>query len=323
MRFLPVSHLKGNETLAVNIFSSNLQILVREGATLSPKMISRLKQYGIRSVYVVDEKMSKVLHGHVKDVINTSLREKSAYNLKNSFEQFHKQVNLQKKSLRYGEVGELLFKEVKNISHDLIKEILAAADHQITMQDIKSLHDYQFKHAINVEVLSLIIGAELNLKPDQLENLALGALLCDIGFNWIEKKIVLKESKLNDIEIGEIQKHVANGYQYVKDNTTFNAHVKSIIMHHHERMNGNGYPMGLGENNIHDLAKIVMIADVYDALTSDRPHRKAYNQHEAIEYIMANAGTLFDFKYANIFTRKVTPYPVGSYVKLSNQQKGS
>ncbi len=322
MRFLPVNHLKGNETLAVNIINSNLQILVREGAVLSEKSIRRLKQNGIQSVYIVDKKMSELLHGDVKDVIDTSVRTESVYNLKNSFERFEKQVALQKKSMRYGDIGELLFREVKQISHNLIKEIMHSSEHQITMQDIKSLSDYQFKHAINVAVLSLIIGAEINLDAKSLEELAFGALLSDIGFNWVNPKILLKTDKLSEIELTDIKKHVEYGYQYINDNTTFNAHVKSIIMHHHERMNGSGYPMSLNEKNIHPLSKIVMIADTYDALTSDRPYRKAFNQHEAIEYIMANAGRLFDFEYATIFTRKVTPYPVGSYVKLSNQQKG-
>lgn len=112
------------------------------------------------------------------------------------------------------------------------------------------------------------------------------------------------------------------GYDQINDNTTFNAHVKSIIMHHHERINGTGYPNGLMGSDIHPLAKIVMLADVYDAMTSDRPHRLAHTQQEALEYIMAQAGEIFDFNIANAFSRKLVPYPVDSYVMLSNLEEG-
>lgn len=219
-------------------------------------------------------------------------------------------------------MGELLFKEVKQVSSNLIDEILSSRDVNITMLDIKSVDDYTFHHAVNVAVLSLIIGAEIGLSAEELENLAFGALLMNIGNQFIDSDILTSTEPLTEKEQFLIKEHVKHSYQYILDNTIMNAHIKSIILHHHERINGTGYPMGLEAGNIHPLAKIIMIADVYDALTSDRPFRKAYNQHEAIEFIMGNAGTLFDFKFATVFCRKITPYPVGSYVRLSNNQKG-
>lgn len=322
MRFLPISHLQGDEILAVNIINSNLQILVREGATLTEKMITRLRTNGIRSVYIKERNFDHLSDDEVKDVIPTDVRAKSVYTIRKAFERFEKQIHLQKKSLRYGDVGELLFREVKKVSESLIDEVLISKDLNITMIDIKSVDDYSFHHAVNVAVLSLIIGAEIGLSAEELENLAFGALLMNIGNQFMKSELLNSPDTLLPSELEEIREHVKYGYQYITENTIMNAHIKNIILHHHERMNGTGYPLGLEEDNIHPLAKIIMIADVYDALTSDRPFRKAYNQHEAIEYIMGNAGTLFDFKLANIFCRKITPYPVGSYVKLSNDQKG-
>lgn len=322
MRFLPIDFLQGDETLAVNIFNSDMQILVRQGATLSEKIIKRLKNNGIQSVYVVDMKMKEYIKRDISETIEPSVRHNSVLKIRNAFERFEAQVKHQKKSLRYGDYGELLFKEVKNISSNLITEVMKHKDQMITMNDIKRISDYHYQHAVNVAVLSLIIAAELGLKSYDIEALTYGALLMDIGNQWIDKEVLNQPGPLSLEEKIKIHDHVIKGYRYITDNTTFDAHVKSIIMHHHERINGTGYPAGLKGDDIHPLAKIIMIADVYDALTSDRPHRRAYNQHEAIEYIMGNAGSLFDFELANIFVRKVVPYPVGTYVLLSNEQKG-
>lgn len=322
MRFVPVKFLKGDEILAVNITNINMQVLVKKGTPLKAKTIERIKRYGIQSVYINDGQLNEELDEIIKDTIKPEVRNFSVNRIKKSFDRFQERVVKQKQTLRYGDSGQDLFDGVKDISKDLINEIMLSKNTRVMMNDIKTSSDYHYKHSVNVAVLSLIIGTEMGLSSDELQNLAYGALLSDVGVKWVHEELVNKADKLSDEELKSLQGHVMSGYQHISDNTTFNAHVKSIIMHHHERMDGSGYPKGLTAKDIHPLAKIVMIADVYDALTSDRPHRPAYKQHEAIEYIMAHADREFDFKIANLFARKIVPYPVGTYVKLSNNQKG-
>lgn len=322
MRFVPVKHLGGDEILAVSITNANMQTLVREGSLLSLKLITRIKRYGIHSVYIKDTLLGDDSVESVKDTIQPILRSHSINKIKLSFDRFENRIKKQKQVLKYGDSGNDLFEGIKNISKDLISEIMSSKNTMVAMNDIKTTSDYHYKHSINVAVLSLIVGTELGLSTKELEDLAFGALLIDVGCNWVDETLLEKEAPLTEQELVEMHRHVQHSYDHINDNTTFNAHVKSIIMHHHERMNGTGYPNNLKADDIHPLAKIVMIADVYDALTSDRPHRAAYKQHEAIEYIMAAADGQFDFKIANIFARKVVPYPVGTYVLLSNKQQG-
>lgn len=322
MRFIPVTHLKGEEVIAINISNANMQILVRKGSKLSQKMISRIRQYGIHSVYIEDDFMKAYCEEDLKDTIKPQLRNTSVFNIKTSFDRFQSRVSQQKKSLKYGKTGEALFQDIKNISSDLIQEIIYSKNTKVAMNDLKTLIDYQYEHSVNVAVLSLIIGVELGLSPKELEDLAYGALLIDVGSQGLNNQLLQKPRPYTHHEKEEIQKHVDMGYDYVNGNTLFNGHVKNIVLQHHERLNGSGYPKGLLNEDIHPLAKIVMIADVYDALTSDRPYRAAYRQHEAVEYIMAHADSLFDFKIANVFSRKIVPYPIGTYVLLSNEQKG-
>ncbi len=151
---------------------------------------------------------------------------------------------------------------------------------------------------------------ELRLNKNDLYNLCIGALLHDIGKAFIPKDILLKKDKLTDEELSIVRDHTAKGYEYLKSNSYLTAPSRIIAFQHHERLDGSGYPNGLKEGQINKLAKIVAIADVYDAFTSDRPYKKASPPHEALEYIMGAAGRYFDFDMVQAFVRKVIPYPV-------------
>lgn len=322
MRYMPVQHLVGDEILAATLTNAKMQTLIKEGTVLTSKIIDRIKRYGVQSLYIKDSYMENEVEEEISDTISPNLRVNSTHKIKQSFDRFHSKVFIQKNSLKYGDTGQNLIDGLQNISNDLINEILLSKNTRVMMNDIKTSNDYTYQHSINVAVLSLIIGTTLGLSSQNLQDLTLGAMLCDIGVQWVDEKILNKTEALTEQEIKSIKDHAQIGYQYLNDNTTFNGHVKSIVLQHHERIDGSGYPNGLKDDDIHPLAKIVMIADVYDAMTSDRPHRVAHNQHDAIEYIMAQAHKQYDFNTANFFSRKIVPYPVGTYVLLSNQQKG-
>jgi HD-GYP domain-containing protein (c-di-GMP phosphodiesterase class II) len=322
MRFLPISHLKGGEVLAVNIINANMQVLMRAGVVLSKKYIDRIIKYGIKSVYIKDPVMEPFIEYTAIDTIEAETRLHSVHTVKDSFQKFDKKVKQQKTSKKYGDIGLELFESLKPVAQDLINEIINAKNIKVAMMNIKKQSEYQFEHSVNVAVLSIMIGVEMGLPTKDLESLAYGALLIDIGYRWVDPDLLNNERSLSPEELEELQSHVQIGYEHIKDNTAFNGHVKSIILQHHERIDGSGYPNKLHGDEIHRLSKIVMIADVYDALTSDRSYRNAFRQNEGLEFIMAHAGTLFDFKVANIFARKVIPYPVGTYVMLSNKFYG-
>ena len=326
MRFVPLSQLVGGERLANDLINSSMQVLMRKGTILTEKMIRRLKGCGIQSTYIEnDDNITQHLNlskESVKDVIQPQIRYQSVNKMKRSMELFHNNLNRQKKTLKYGDTGISLNTDIKHISGLLIDEVFQSADTTISMADIKSKENYQYEHSVNVAVISVIIGTELGLTSVELENLVYGALLLDVGNQWVLPSILQKEDVISDDERLVMQNHVIQGHEHIHNNTSLNPHIKNIILEHHERLDGSGYPKQLKADQISTLSKIVMVADVYDALTSDRPYRDAFTQLEAFEYIRSNAGTLFDFEIADIFSKKIIPYPVGSYVKLSNNQKG-
>ena len=144
-------------------------------------------------------------------------------------------------------------------------------------------------------------GIELGLSEKQLENLAEGALLHDLGKSAISNDIIHKPDLLTDEEYEEVKKHTVIGYNMLKDNYDVPSPVKSIIYQHHENEDGTGYPMGVKRDKIYKLAKIVHIADVYDALISKRPYKEAFPKEKAISIMKEGIGTQFDPELAPIF----------------------
>lgn len=190
----------------------------------------------------------------------------------------------------------------------------------INIFDLKKYDDYTFHHSLSVCVMSLAIATELKFSKAELNELALSALLHDIGKVSVPKEILNKPSKLTPEEFTIMKQHPLNAGKYLLSNNLINQNIFRAIVCHHEKWNGTGYPSGLKEGQIPLYSRVISVADVYDALTSHRPYREPSEPTEAIEYIMGGCGSHFDPDIVKAFLRKVAPYPIGTKVKLSNDQ---
>ena len=162
------------------------------------------------------------------------------------------------------------------------------------------------------------MGIANRFNKNELYKLAMGALLHDFGKVFINQDLLNKKEKLTEEEVKIMKAHSIDGYRYLKSN--YDVPIKSYIavLDHHEKYDGTGYPNGKVGESISLFGRIVAIADGYDALTSDRPYKKATLPANAIEYIMGGASTHFDFNLVNIFIKKVAAYPIGTCVRLNN-----
>lgn len=179
------------------------------------------------------------------------------------------------------------------------------------------MDNYTYQHSVNVAVISLVLGVQLQLNQNELYTLCMGALIHDIGKTLIPKNILLKPGPLNEEELKTIREHTTKGYDYLKGCLDISAPSKIVALQHHERYDGKGYPESIKDKSISRFARMVSIADVYDALTSDRPYRKAMSPNDAVEYILSHGDTQFDYEMVKAFSKAIVPYAPGTIVKLS------
>lgn len=321
MRFKPLDFLIDGEILAENLVNINNQTLLKKNATLTAKIAERIKNLGFKSVYTKMPDEEDILEEEVKDIINPEIRRKAIFDVKECIDTFQSQISTQKQALVYGDTGQGLVQTLGDVSDSLIEELMSSDDLKVSIMDIKSESHYMYEHAINTAVLSIMISLKMGLSSKDMRNIAIAALLANIGYTQIPSTLYDHERPLDEAAWQEVKQHPRISYDILTNNTNLNAHIKSMVIQHHERIDGSGYPFGIPASALHPYSKIVMVADVYDAMTSDRKYRLAHPHNEALEYIMANAGKLFDFEVTRIFSRCIVPFPAGSYVKLSDGTK--
>jgi len=156
------------------------------------------------------------------------------------------------------------------------------------------------------------------MPDDELKKLSQAALLHDIGKTCLPVELLNKPGKLTPEEYEEVQKHSRYGYNLLKNNPDISSVTRNAILSHHENEDGTGYPRNLPAEKIHKFAKIIHIADVYDALTTKRVYKDAMNPADALEYLMSQAECLFNKDMVATFMQYIAPYPLGVTVELSN-----
>lgn len=181
---------------------------------------------------------------------------------------------------------------------------------------------YTAGHNLRVTLYAMEIAEELQLPPDQLRALSQGTIIHDIGKLDIPDEILNKPGRLTEEERAIIEQHPVRGYQMCR-RLGFMKEELEIIRSHHEKWNGEGYPDRLAGEEIPRLARIVAVADVYDALTSDRAYRKAMSQEQAMAILRENKGTHFDPECVDAWERAVSrktnasPQPYLDYIRES------
>ena len=185
-----------------------------------------------------------------------------------------------------------------------------------------SLKDYDYVHPVQVASLSILMGRKIGYKEADLSNLGLAALLENVGYVVLPPGMMDEPTSLTAIEEHEVHQHSQYGYQILNEYTSVIPEIAMTILDHHERWDGSGYPRGLKSNDISHYARILAVTDIYYALVSRRPHRQRYLPHEAIEFIMAYSGELFDPELVRLFTKLVPLYPTGIMVNINTGESG-
>ncbi len=303
MLSIPVKYLREGMVIAQSIYSKAGAAFLVKGKQITTQYINRLKRIGIPSISVTTADPNLDVEPP-EDVVQEKTRIEAIQILHDAFKEFKR-----KKELDTG--------RLTTITDRIVKDVLTRHEHLVQLTDIR-LHDtYTFAHSVNVAVLSAMIGKYSGLSDKDMQSLVLGGLLHDLGKIDVPAKILHKQGRLTAKEFEEIMKHPMEGarriheFEWVLPRSSILA---AVAAQHHERIDGSGYPRGIEGDRMHRFAKMVAIADVYDALTSERPYKKAYTPSVAYGIMKMSEGH-FDEELIEDFFDNVAIYPVGTILK--------
>lgn len=213
-------------------------------------------------------------------------------------------------------------KEIKTKVNETVESIIRNPDAMMWLSRLQSKDDISSQHSINACILAVAFGRFIGLPKTELEKLAIGALMHDIGKLQIPTEILNKPDNLSSEEKKIMHQHPAASRNLLISAGDLFATAVDIAYSHHERIDGSGYPRGLKGHSLTPFARMVSIIDVYDAMTTEQVYREELAPFEALKYINQHKGTKFDHQLVALFIKMIGVFPVGSIVELSNGEIG-
>ncbi|RKL68847.1 metal-dependent phosphohydrolase [Salipaludibacillus neizhouensis] len=305
MRYASINKIEQGEKLGKHIFADDGRILLSEGVTLTIGLLSKLRLMGVSSVFVQDDRFENI---EIEEVVSETTKRQAITALAETiqFIQADKEIN---------------GKEISLIVGKMIDEVMLNSDVLLHLTDIRTKDNNLFVHLVNVCIISVMVGVQIGLAKTRIQDLAVGALLHDIGKTQ-------GRVKKRDIPVGyssedELMKHHSwkgfNTLRKVQEISTVSAH---IALTHHENVDGSGEPRGMEGKDINFLSKIVAVANDYDHLISNGEDGMSLFPHEACERIMGLTNIRYDHQVVWKFLRCVAFYPTGIQVKLNDGSIG-
>ena len=301
---LKSNQLKTGMVTAQSIFNKKGAAFLVRGTPLTDRYIYRLRQLSVPELHVTSLSSNFQLQPP-PDIIKEHTRVQAVENVAETFRQaeMHGQFNM---SL------------IERCADLLVRDIMSKKKNLVQITDIR-LHDsYTFSHSVNVAVLAAMLGNLCGYSKSKLQAITLGGLLHDIGKLAVPASILNKPGALTADEFKIIRRHPSEGRRLLKELKSPIASILAIIaVQHHEHIDGSGYPYHIHGKSIHPYSRITAIADVYDALTSVRPYKRAYKPNVVYQMMMHNSPGHFDMDRLRLFFENVAIYPVGTVMKTN------
>ncbi len=206
---------------------------------------------------------------------------------------------------------------IEQVVENIVLSALSNKDALLGLMRLRKLDKYTFEHAVSVSILLVAFGESLALSKEELMQVGMGGLLMDIGKSMTPPSIITKPGKLSKDEFAVMRKHVAYSQEILEKMQNASEIVMNIVIEHHERMDGTGYPMGKMGDDISFHGQMAAIVDVYDALTVDRVYCLGISPNAALKKLIVSKEK-FNQEFVQKFIHCIGIYPIGSLVALSN-----
>ena len=213
-------------------------------------------------------------------------------------------------------------KVVLAAAEEMVSSIDRNSEALISLTQLKDYDDYTFTHSVNVGILTAATAKQMGYSSDEAAFAGMGGLLHDIGKMKISEALLNKQGKLSEAEYSMLKRHAVFGIEMVNSMRGIPDIAKKVVLQHHERINGKGYPFGVKAERIHEMGLVAGAIDVYDALTSERVYKSAWTPQKALAILFKGIDSEFSRDIVEIFTRQMGIYPVGSFVKLKSGAMG-
>ncbi len=322
-----VKHLKAGTVLNCPTFDDAGNEVLPPYTAFTQEDIDRL----------ISSNRERIYYSKLRDIDNLryskNLKElltKNVYNGPRSI-----QINTQQKAL--GAMEKLLgnleqqenvdMDETKGVIEDIVKDLDASNTEIVNLLDIQSFDDFTYTHGLNVGIIAMVFARKMKLDEELVKDIGLGGFLHDIGKIRMPFDLLHKQGSLNEKDLKTMRNHPRYGYEMLKASSQISEMVKKIVLLHHEKFDGTGYPFGFKDTQIDDGIYVVAIAEIYDTLTSTLAYRKAVSPKESLKIILRDSGSHFKPEMAHQFAssmgvlmKESSYFEVGAYVLLNTKE---
>ena len=318
MNVIKTSELKAGQTFSLPVYVDGENLLVPENVEIKEKDLERLKKWGIEEVQTdgevnndrgSDSDVSGSHDSESGDRIKTLYRT-SLISLMSSFQTLEKRKLVEPK--HFNDIVDQLVPSIVGSPEEWLNFALATARERENLA----------QSSLNTAIFALVIGVQFSLSQEALVDLCTAALLHDVGMLRIPLEIRRKREQLDSKELEVIRTHPLHTYKMITGGLKYSEDVGRIALLHHERWDGKGYPRQLAEKQIPQAARILSVADAFEAMMRDKPYRESLLGYNAVRQILNDNSRRFDSEIIKAFIRSMGLYPVGSFVVLNDGSVG-
>lgn len=306
--FLTVNELKPKMIIAEEIKFNGL-VLLNEGTKLTETMINKLQKIYFYSRVAVYSDQEEVLEFY---------KNKTVEEIEESFNALSIDVKAILSNIE--DTIKTNFQEIEEFARKIKEELRSTRSVIKNIVLVGSGEDAIYRHSVNVTALSAVLGKWLGFSESDINLLSYAAILHDFGKTKISSKILDKVTPLTEEDWRKIKSHPSLVYKYLKAVPSLDTSILYGVLMHHERLDGSGYPLGIKEDRIHPFAKIIAIADTFDAINSNRIYRKSQGPFEALETLQKESLGKLDYVYGKVFIEHVINFLMGESVLLNTNK---
>lgn len=303
MKICKIEELTGKEVLARDVTTLDYQILLSEGTLLKPEYIQKLIDYNIKEVFVLDGQLDVHTIGILREEVEESVKSKV-------------RSVLEKHTYSHNEE----LKELSETADYIISNILQEDQIIEKIYDIRERSSDIYEHSVNLCSMAILVALKMGIKQDSIHDLGISCLLHDLGLRYLTVPYENQNlEQLSPTELNEYKMHPVYGYSSLRNEKWISTASKNMILYHHERLDGEGYPLHAREISLE--CRIIQVCDAFDEMICGIGCERV-KVYEAIEYLKVYKGVKFDAKVVDVFLEFTAVYPAGTRIVTNEGEVG-